>query len=222
MELIELKADIRESSGNGPARVLRREGRIPAILYGPGKDSVKLSVSVSDLEKIIKERTKGHVFIDLVIGGEKKAKKQAMIKELQTNPATRDLLHVDFYEISMDRKIRVKVPVVVVGKAKGVEFGGMLQIISRELEVLCLPGEIPEMFEIDVTNLNIGDSIHVKEIPLPANIEIPAEVNFTVLTVVRPKIEEVPVEAAAPVEGEVGAEEGAEAAGEKASEEDEG
>ena len=194
MELIELKADIRQSVGNGPARALRREGRVPAILYGPGKDSVMLSVSVSKIEQIIKDSSAGHVFVDLVIGDEKKAKRHAMIKELQTNPVSRDLLHIDFYEISMDRKIKVNVPVMAVGKSKGVELGGILQIIRRELEVLCLPGEIPETFEIDITDLDIGDSVHVNEIPLKGDIEISADVNFTVLTVVSPKVEEEPVE----------------------------
>lgn len=221
MELIELKADIRQSVGNGPARVLRREGRVPAILYGPGQDSVMLSISISELEHIMKDRSTGHVFVDLIIGDDTKAKKHAMIKELQTNPLNHDLIHVDFYEISMDRKIRVNVPVVAVGKSKGVELGGMLQIIRRDLEVLCLPGEIPEAFEIDITDLDIGDSVHVKEIPLKGNIEIPADVNFTVLTIVSPKVEEVEVEEGEELEGEDAEEEVGEASDAAASDNDE-
>jgi len=212
LEFIELNADVRQSVGNGPARTLRREGRIPAILYGPDKDSIMLSVSTSELEHILKDHSKGQLFIDLVIGDEKKEKKHAMIKELQTHPTSRQLLHVDFYEISMDRKIRVNVPVVAVGKSKGVELGGILQIIRRELEVLCLPSEIPEAFEIDITDLDVGDSIHVKEIPLKGDIEIPAEVNFTVLTIVSPKVEEIAEEEEEEIEGEAEEEEGAEAA----------
>lgn len=203
MELIELKADIRQSTGNGPARELRRQGRMPAILYGPDKETVMLSVSKKEFEMIIKDTSVAHVIVNLIIGNGKTARRQAMIKELQTNPITRDLLHVDFYEISMDRKIRVQVPVVAVGKSKGVELGGMLQIVRRELEVLCLPGEIPEAFEIDITDMDIGDSVHVEEIPLQGNIEIPAEVNFTVLTIVSPKIEaEAEEEEVEGVEGE--------------------
>jgi len=171
-----------------------------------------LSVSARELENIIKERSTGQLFVDLVIGDAKKDKRHAMVKELQTNPVSRELLHVDFYEVSMDRKIRVHVPVVAVGKSKGVEFGGMLQIIRRELEVLCFPGEIPESFEVDITDLDIGDSIHVEDIPLQGEIEIPAEVNFTVLTIVSPKVEEVAAEEEEELEGEAEAEEGAEAA----------
>jgi large subunit ribosomal protein L25 len=135
-----------------------------------------------------------------------------MIKELQTDPVSRSLIHVDFYEISMDRKIRVMVPVTTTGTSEGVELGGTLQIVRRELEVLCLPGEIPESIEIDITGLGMGDSIHVQEIPTTGNIEIDAEVNFTVLTILSPKLEEEEVEEGEEeLEGEEG-EEGEEAA----------
>jgi large subunit ribosomal protein L25 len=113
---------------------------------------------------------------------------------------------VDFFEIDMNRKIKIKVPVVTKGKSKGVELGGTLQIIRRELEVLCLPLEIPKSFEIDITDLDIGDSVHVKSIPLGNNIEIPSDVNFTVLTIASPTAAEAAPEE---VEEEAGAEEAA-------------
>lgn len=221
MELIELKAEKRQSVGNGAARALRRDGKIPAILYGPGKDPLKLAISIMELDQIMKDSSAGHVFVDIIIEGDKEGKRHAMIKELQSSPVSRALLHADFYEISMDRKIKVNVPVVVVGKSKGVEIGGMLQIIRRELEVLCLPGAIPEAFEIDITDLDIGDSVHVEEIPLEKDIEIQADVNFTVLTIVSPKVEEEPEEEEEELEGEEGAEEGAEGEADS-SEADEG
>ncbi|MBW1813157.1 MAG: 50S ribosomal protein L25 [Deltaproteobacteria bacterium] len=214
MEFIELNADIRQSVGNGPAKALRRDGRVPAILYGPGKDAVMLSVSTSELGNIIKDSSKGQLFVEIVIGDKAKEKRYAMVKELQTSPVSREILHIDFYEISMDRKIRVNVPVVAVGKSKGVELGGVLNIIRRELEVLCLPGEIPDAFEIDITDMDVGDSVHVDEIPLMGDVEIQADVNFTVLTIVSPKVEEEPEveeeELGDEIEGE--GEEGAEAA----------
>ena len=123
-----------------------------------------------------------------------KTTKPAMIKELQTHPVSSDILHVDLYEIAMDRKIRVSVPVTTTGKSIGVEQGGMLQLIRRELEVFCLPNEIPGTISIDITNLDIGDAIHVEEIPLAGNVEIPHEVNFTVLTVTSRKVETVEAE----------------------------
>lgn len=190
MELIDIKATIRATKGNGPARALRRDGRIPAVLYGPGTEPVSLSVNIKELEQVISHGAGTQVLLNLQIEGDKPASKTAMIKELQTHPVSRHFLHVDFYEIAMDRKIKVKIPVVTTGKAKGVENGGMLQVIRREIEVLCLPIEIPETIEIDITDLDIGDSIHINEIPLGENVEIQEEVNFTILTILSPKTAE--------------------------------
>lgn len=205
MELIELKANIRNSVGKSQARALRRAERIPAVLYGPGTEPVMLSVDISDLKKALEKSTASQAILNLSIHNGKNTSRTAMIKGLQAHPVSQKYLHVDFYEISMDRKIRVKVPVVVKGKSQGVELGGILQIIRRELEILCLPTEIPETIEIDVTDLDIGDSIHVKEIPFQGDIEIPADVNFTVITMLAPKTEEEVSE-----EGEEGADEAVE------------
>lgn len=209
MDLIDLKANIRTVKGNGAAKAMRREGRIPAVLYGRGTDPILLSVRTHDLEAVFKKAAGGQAILNLMIHNGETAKKTAMIKELQAHPVSRNFLHVDFYEVDMKRKIRVKVPVVPVGKSKGVEDGGTLQLVRRELEVLCLPLEIPEAFEVDITELGIGDAIHVNEIRVDENIEIPEaeEVNFTVLTVVSPKAEEeveeeVEEEAAEGEEGE--------------------
>ncbi|RLC24085.1 MAG: 50S ribosomal protein L25 [Deltaproteobacteria bacterium] len=206
MELIELKANIRNFIGKSQARALRCAEKIPAVLYGPGTEPVLLSVSVKDLEKALKKSTASQVVLNLTIHNGKNNSRTAMIKELQIHPVSRNYQHIDFYEISMDRKIRVKVPVVAKGKSRGVEEGGILQIIRRELEILCLPTEIPETIEIDITDLDIGDSIHVKEIPFEGDIEIQADVNFTVITIVSPKAEVEEVEE----EAEEGAEEAVE------------
>jgi len=148
---------------------------------------VSLSVNIKELEQIVSDSAGRQVLLNLQIEGGTPANRTAMIKELQTHPVSRNYLHVDFYEIAMDRKIKAKIPVVTTGRAKGVESGGMLQVIRRELEVFCLPLEIPESIEIDITNLDVGDSIHVNELPLGENIEIPEDVNFTILTILSPK-----------------------------------
>jgi len=207
LELIELKANIRNSTGKCQARALRRAEKMPAVLYGPGTEPVLLSVSIKDLEKALKKSTASQALLNLTIHNGENTSRPAMIKELQIHPVSRNYQHIDFYEISMDRKIRVKIPVTVKGKPRGVEEGGILQIIRRELEILCLPTEIPETIEIDITDLDIGDSIHVKEIPLQGDIEIPADVNFTVITIVSPKAE---VEEEVEEEAEEGAEEAVE------------
>jgi large subunit ribosomal protein L25 len=208
LELHELKADIRESTGNGYARALRRQGQMPAVIYGKGVEPVKVSVNTRDLELLLKKNRASQVLMNLVVGN-MGTPRSAMIKELQVDPTSRNFLHVDFYEVDMTKKIKVKVPVATTGISKGVELGGILQLIRKELEVMCLPQEIPNSIDIDVTDLNVGDSIHINEISAEGNIEFPPDVNFTVVTVVAPKreVEEVTEEEAAEeeaVEAEAG------------------
>ena len=208
MEKIDLQASLRETVGNGPARVLRQAGRIPAILYGRNTEPVLLSVNSKELEQVLGKGSFGQFILNLVIQNGKKVTKAAMIKELQTHPVSGQLIHIDFYEIDMKRQIKVMVPVVTTGKSIGVEEGGMLNIVRRELEVFCLPGDIPESFEIDISEMTIGDSVHIEDIPLGDNVEVAADVNYTVVTVLSPKVEEEEV----PEEDEEGLEEGEEGA----------
>ena len=225
MEQINLNARIRKVTGNNPARSLRREGRIPAVLYGPKTKPILLSVDSKEFEQVVKKSTIGSVLLNLMIQNGNTESRPAMVKELQTHPVTQRFLHVDFYEVDMQRKIKVMVPVVVRGKAKGVEEGGLLQIAHREIEVLCLPTEIPESFEVDVTDLDIGDAIHLEDIQAVGNIEIVAEANVTVVSVLAPKVEveavEEIVEGEEAVEAEGAAEEepAKEASAEKTKEE---
>ncbi len=179
---------MRTAIGKGPARQLRNSGMIPAILYGPGKESLMLSVNTKELELWLKKGKIGQSLTNISIDlGDKTDTRPAMIKELQVHPVSDRFLHADFYEVSMDRKVSVKIPVVTKGKSKGVELGGMLQIIRRELEVYCFPNAIPDKIVIDITDLDMGDSVHVNDIPREADMDIPADVNFTVLTILSPK-----------------------------------
>ena len=202
MDLIELNVKTRSSKGNGPAKSLRREGSIPSILYGAKTTPFMLSVNARKLEQIVKKGNINQLLLNLTIKDANIPSKSAMIKELQRHPITHEFLHVDFYEVAMDKKIRISIPITMVGKSKGVELGGILQIIRREVDVLCYPNEIPETLTVDITELDIGDSIHIEEIPLPKGIEILADVNFTVITILSQKIEAKPEE-----EGEVAGEE---------------
>jgi large subunit ribosomal protein L25 len=208
LEKTELQATVRKSVGNGPARVLRRAGQIPAVLYGRKIEPVLLSVNTKDLEQILKKGSFGQFILNLVIQNGKKVTKSAIIKELQTHPVSGNLIHIDFYEVDMKRQIKVMVPVVTTGKSAGIEEGGLLNIVRRELEVFCLPGDIPEAIEIDISELGIGDSIHLEDVPLGENVEVAADVNYTVVTVLSPKVEEeIAEEEEEELEGE---EEGAE------------
>ncbi len=213
MELLELNALVRKTVGKGPARALRREGRFPAVLYGPQTDSLLLSVNIKEFEQTLKQGKSGQVLINLVIQNGERITQPVMLKELQSHPISGNFLHADFFEISMDRKINVMVPVITRGKSVGVELGGLLQLIRRQLEISCLPLKVPESIDIDITDFGIGDSLHVNEIQIEDDIEIVADTNYTVLTVTAPtKEEEEEVE----VEEEL--EEGEETAEEETSE----
>jgi len=214
LERLELQTTARKSTGNSPARSLRRSGHIPAVLYGPKTDPILLSVNTNDLEQVFKKGNVFQIILNLVIQNGKKITKVAMVKELQSHPVSGNFIHIDFYEIDMKRQINVMVPVIIKGQAVGVENGGMLDIVRRELELLCLPGDIPEAIEIDVSDLDIGDAIHIEDIPLGENVEVSADVNFTVVSVLSPKVEEEEVveEDEAELEGDE-AEEGGEPGG---------
>jgi len=212
LERIELQTTVRKSTGNSPARSLRRAGQIPAVLYGPKMETVLLSVNIKDLEQVFKQGNAFQVILNLVIQNGKKVTKAAMVKELQTHPVSGNFIHIDFYEIDMKRQINVMVPIITNGQSVGVENGGMLNIVRREIELLCLPGDIPEAIEIDITDLEIGDSIHIEDIPLGENVEVSADFNFTVVTVLSPTVEEEEVVEEEEAELEAGEEaEGAEA-----------
>ncbi len=212
MEQLELNATVRTGVGNGPARRLRQQGLIPAVLYGRAVAPVMLTVNGRDFERAVQKGSVRRTIVSLNLQNGAGTARTAIIKELQRHPVNGQFLHVDFYEIAMDRKLKVMVPVVTKGKAKGEEFGGMLQIIEREIEVLCLPREIPGQIEVDVTELGVGDTLHVNDIALPAGVERAPGDNYTVLTVVSQKAEAAPAAAEAEAaEGEA-AEKPAEAA----------
>lgn len=188
MELIKLHATKRSTRGKGAARKMRSKKNIPAIIYGPKIDPMMLCLETSEFDKIIRDRGTSGLFLNLKIQGEEEVKsKVVMLKDLQMDTFGIEYLHADFHQIDMDTLVTVSVPVVPVGISKGVkEGGGMLQIIRRELEVVCKPADTPESIEIDVTDLDIGDAVHVEAIDLGEAVEIPHEVNFTVITIVPP------------------------------------
>jgi len=199
LEFIELKAEERNQFGKGPSRALRREGKVPAVFYGRDTAPIHLSLDANTLGKVIRSGGYSQI-LKVVVQDGAQTVKTAMFKEVQSHPVSLDFIHADLYEISMDRKITVNVPVhtlVAEGEeCKGVEEGGTLQIIRRELEISCLPGQIPEAIEIDITQLGIGEAIHIEEINLPEGVEVDTDVNFTVVSVAAPMREELPEEEA--------------------------
>ncbi len=219
MELIELNAKTRETKGKGAARKLRGNDAIPSIIYGAKLEPVMLSIDTTEFIKIIRENGSTGLFFNLKIDGDKGKDKIAMLKDIQMDPFGLNYLHLDLHEIDMDTKVTVSVPIEPVGESEGVKEGGLLQIIRRELDVICKPADTPESIQIDISDLLVGDSVHVDDLDLGDEIEIPHEVNFTLLTIVTPTVEdEVEEEEDELEEGEVA--EGAEGAeGDEASEE---
>jgi large subunit ribosomal protein L25 len=214
-----ITAHSREGRGKGAARQTRREGRIPGVLYGHGEDSVPLSVDAHELQRLVHAISIENTIVDLDLGLGEPYK--VLIRELQRHPFRDEFVHIDFFHVAMDEKIQVEVPIVLIGTPTGVKNkGGVLDHQLRELEVFCLPGSIPEKIELDVSDLDIGDSIHVSDIQLP-DVEILTELDRAVVAVLAPtvmEVEEVAEEALAEPEV-IGrgkeAEEGEEAAGAK-------
>ncbi|OPY10954.1 MAG: 50S ribosomal protein L25 [Syntrophus sp. PtaB.Bin001] len=170
MEARELKATIRKETGKGPAKRLRRKGLIPAVLYGPGTELLSLSVNASDL-KTARKGTEDNILIKLIIDDSGKlTEKNSFIKEIQIEPLTNNYFHADFYAVSMDHKLTFDVPVHFVGQPVGIEKGGELQHLRREIKVSCFPSALPEFIPVDVTGLDVGDSILIRDLCLPESI----------------------------------------------------
>jgi large subunit ribosomal protein L25 len=172
MKTIKLKAEARKESGKGFARRLREEGFVPAIFYGYKVESQMIKVSASDLIKLIEKERSETSFIKLSIKeGDKKTEKISVIKDLQIDTIKRKPVHVDFYEIKMDREVTLDIPIILIGEPVGVEEGGELQQVKRDLKVSGLPAAIPESVELDISALKIGDSIKVGDVELAEGIK---------------------------------------------------
>jgi len=153
-------------------------------------EPVPVSVPTYAFSEIIRKNGTSGIFMKLVVEGDAKASRTVMLKDLQMDTFRLNYLHADFQEINLDNTITVTIPVETRGESKGEKEGGMVQVIRRELDVICRPADAPESIVIDITDLDIGDSVHVESIDLGADVEIPHEVNFTVLTMVPPTASE--------------------------------
>ncbi|MFQ5607417.1 MAG: 50S ribosomal protein L25 [Candidatus Zixiibacteriota bacterium] len=205
----------RDDKGKNHARRIRREGRVPAALYGPERDPRSVSLSLADLERVIRESRGGNVMLDLDIDGSGPSGEKSLIRTIQRDPVNGEILHVDLHQISMTRPINLTIPVSLNGIPEGVKtHGGVMQQIVREIEISCLPTEIPEGLELDVTELGIHDSLHVSDVSIP-NATILFDPKRTIVTVVPPTVSAEPA-----AEEEAELEEGAE--GEAAAPAEEG
>ena len=199
MAEILISAQSRTERGKNAARRLRAKGMIPAVVYGGKKDAQAVSVDPKTLLKVIRSEAGRNTILNLDFGDG--GKTSAILKSWQVDPVKENFLHVDFYRIAMDVAIRVKVPILARGEARGVKVdGGILEIIMREVEVECLPGDIPERIEVDVTDLGIHGAIRVSDLHPDEKVKVLNEADQIIVHVVSVKEEVAPTVAAAPVE----------------------
>lgn len=197
MQNFKIEGQVREGRGKGPARRVRTTGMVPAVLYGNKKDSISLTVDAKQVAKILRSET-GHntIFTVTVANG---AEEKAMVRDWQVDPISGRLLHVDLFRIAMDVRMRVMVPVHTFGEAQGVKLqGGVFETVTREVEVECLPADIPEEFRVDVTDMMIGKQLRAADLPFdPAKIKLVTDPIRVIAHVVVLKKEEEPAADAA-------------------------
>lgn len=193
-----LQAEIRDAAGKGPARRLRRTGKVPGVLYGARKEALPVAVDPKQLAAILRSDSGQNTIFELRMDGEKTA---AMIVDWQREPVRGALIHVDLKRIAMDQRLRVRVPVQSQGEPTGVKLqGGILELVTREIELECLPGDIPEHITVDVSELSMGQNLRVGDLQLAPGLKVLTESDRVVAHIVAVKEEEV-APAAAAVEG---------------------
>ena len=189
---LELKAEIRDRTGKGAARSVRRDLRVPAVLYGPKTQPTTLSVSSLELEKLLRETQGESKLVNLNIEGSQT--RQVLLREIQKHPYRRRFLHIDFYEVPLDQPIVVEVVVELVGDSIGVQKGGELNLIQRTLAIRCLPNQIPESVRVDVSKLDLGEMLHVEALIAESVYEFDEDPSVGVVSVVAPEVPAQPAE----------------------------
>jgi len=210
METGELNCEKRAVKPRSTITALRRQGRVPAVLYGPGSPPTPVSVSGSELRDSLSTASHARI-VRLKSGASDLDGRHVIFKEVQRAPVSGAVLHADLYEVDLTRAIQVEVPLKFTGRARGVADGGILQPLVRAMTVECLPLEIPEAIEIDVTELGVHDVIHISAVKVPGNVEPIFDQDYAVVSVLPPTVAEAPTPQAAVVEG--APEEGAPAEG---------
>ncbi len=192
-----LKAALRSETGKGAARRIRRDGRIPAVVYGRDEETRPLSLDAHEFETLVKHHSLDTTLIELEIRGEGKKKGETvrtLVVEVQAHPYRPEVLHVDFQQIHAGEKVTVEVPIRLEGTPEGVRAGGVLQQIMHVVELTCPVEEIPEFFSVEVGALEIGDSIHISDLEIPESVELLVDPVRTICTVAAPTILELPEE----------------------------
>ena len=199
---VKLTARPRSESGRNAVKEVRARGGVPAVIYGAKTEPANLEVSHREIEALLSHAVGENILVELEIEeGGKTTNRLSLIQEVQHHPIRREILHVDFHAVSMTDEIEAEIVVESVGEADGVKnFGGLLEQNMRSVTIKCLPQNLPEIIRVDVTALKVGDSIHVRDLPLPKGVEIVDDGDLTVFIVAEPTVAEEPA-AAAPAAG---------------------
>ncbi|RJP70787.1 MAG: 50S ribosomal protein L25 [Candidatus Abyssobacteria bacterium SURF_17] len=203
MEIVDLKANVRTVTGKKGARQCRQNGLLPGVLYGRGDTTTSLTVNPKELDRVLHTHAGSNVIIRLTLEEKGGDPTTVVVKELQVDSLKGTMRHVDFCHISLDKKIRTTVPFRIVGESPGVKLGGILEHTLWELEIESLPLEVPDYIEVDVSGLNMGDSLSVADLRLPEAIKVLTEQDVAVVSIAAPRVE-AEVEAAPAPEAEVG------------------
>jgi large subunit ribosomal protein L25 len=193
---VKLTAQRRTQVGRNAVKKIKTDGMVPGVIYGSNQEPVNLQVNGRELLNVLSRASGENILVELEIqDGSEKRNALAMIQEIQHNPLQREIVHVDFHAVSANETVSAEVPIETVGEAIGVKVhGGLLEHILRYLEVECLPGDLPQVIQVDVTNLDVGQSLHVRELNLPPGVEAITDPEQTVVAVVEPRVEEEVVE----------------------------
>jgi len=188
---LKLKAETRSGAGRPVSRKLRTAGKVPANIYGKDLPNQNLQLDAKELKRLLAQTTSEHVLVDLEIAdGGQSSNRLALIQEVQHNPLRGHVLHVDFHAVRADEKLHAAIPVEAFGEADGVKnFGGTLEMAIHELEVECLPKDLPDIIRIDVSALGLGQAIHVRDLQLPEGVTAKANPDLTVILVAAPRVE---------------------------------
>lgn len=204
MPEIIVAAQNRAETGKNANRRLRTSGMIPGVLYGEKKDNLQIAVSPKEIAAILRSASGENTLFDLDLGG---SRRKVILKEYQTEPIKGRLLHADFYEVALDKELHINVHIELTGVAVGVKRdGGIIDFVTRELEIACLPADIPEKVVVDVTDLEMNKHIRVHDLKLDSKLKVLTDPELVIVHVVAPRAEEEVAAAAAPAEGAAAAE----------------
>ena len=183
---VKLAAQVRSETGRIAVNKIKSQGFVPAVIYAHNETPVSLQVGVRDIDTLLSHAVGEHLLVELEIAGS--ANRLAIIQEVQHHPVTQAVLHVDFHGVSADEEIESSIPVEAVGEAVGVKsFGGILEQLVRQITIKCLPKDLPEVINVDVSALKVGDALHVKDLPLPAGVSA-VDTDVTVFLVAEPNV----------------------------------